>query len=115
MVEAFDNAQETIIESAEHANKIEKRLTTHHQGYLKRATLLRTKIGDAFGALEKARIELDSARTMQYGEETAVGRRLGSLRDEVSFVSKREREAQELYRTRKEELDNLKEPVNGVH
>jgi pre-mRNA-splicing factor CDC5/CEF1 len=52
---------------------------------------------------------------MQYGEETAVGRRLGSLRDEVSFVSKREREAQELYRTRKEELDNLKEPVNGVH
>jgi pre-mRNA-splicing factor CDC5/CEF1 len=58
---------------------------------------------------------LDSARTMQYNEELAIGRRLESLRDEVSFVSKREREAQELYRARKDELDSLREPMNGVH
>ncbi|KAH7080349.1 pre-mRNA splicing factor component-domain-containing protein [Paraphoma chrysanthemicola] len=115
MVEAFDNAQEKIIESAESANKIEKRLNTHHAGYIKRAALLRTRIGDAFGALEKAKVELDSARTMQYSEESAIGRRLESLRDEVSFVSRREREAQELYRSRKDELDSLREPVNGVH
>lgn len=115
MVEAFDNAQEKIIESAEAANKIEKKLTTHHAGYIKRATLLRTKIGDAFGALEKAKVALDSVRTMQYSEQSAIGRRLESLRDEVSFVSKREREAQELYRSRKDELDSLREPVNGVH
>ncbi|KAH7095786.1 pre-mRNA splicing factor component-domain-containing protein [Paraphoma chrysanthemicola] len=115
LVEAFDNAQEKIIESAEAANKIEKRLNTHHAGYIKRAALLRTKIGDAFGALEKAKVELDSARTMQYSEESAIGRRLESLRDEVSFVSRREREAQELYRSRKDELDSLREPVNGVH
>jgi pre-mRNA-splicing factor CDC5/CEF1 len=115
MVEAFDNAQEKIIESAESANKIEKRLNTHHAGYIKRAALLRTKIGDAFGALERAKVELDSARTMQYSEENAIARRLESLREEVSFVSKREREAQELYRSRKDELDSLVEPVNGVH
>jgi pre-mRNA-splicing factor CDC5/CEF1 len=115
MVEAFDNAQDKIIESAESANKIEKKLNTHHAGYMKRATLLRTKIGDAFGALEKARVNLDSTRTMQYSEQLAIGRRLESLRDEVSFVSKRERQAQELYRSRKDELDSLREPVNGVH
>jgi len=115
LVEAFDNAQEKIIESAESANKIEKRLNTHHAGYIKRAALLRTKIGDAFGALEKGKVDLDSTRTMQYSEQSAIGRRLESLRDEVSFVSRREREAQELYRSRKDELDNLKEPVNGVH
>jgi pre-mRNA-splicing factor CDC5/CEF1 len=115
MIEAFDNAQEKIIESAESANKIEKRLNTHHAGYMKRAALLRTKIGDAFNALENSKIELDCARTMQYSEQSAIGRRLDSLRDEVSFVSKREREAQELYRSRKDELTSLSEPVNGVH
>lgn len=115
MVEAFDNAQEKIIESAEAANKIEKKLNTHHAGYMKRAALLRTKIGDAFGALEKTKVALDSVRTMQYSEQSAIGRRLESLRDEVSFVSKREREAQELYRSRKDELESLREPVNGVH
>jgi pre-mRNA-splicing factor CDC5/CEF1 len=52
---------------------------------------------------------------MQYSEQSAIGRRLESLRDEVGFVSRREREAQELYRTRKDELDSLREPVNGVH
>jgi pre-mRNA-splicing factor CDC5/CEF1 len=115
MVEAFDNAQEKIIDSAESANKIEKRLNTHHAGYIKRNALLRTKIGEAYGALERAKVELDSARTMQYSEEIAISRRLESLRDEVNFVSKREREAQELYRSRKDELDSLRAPVNGVH
>lgn len=115
LVEAFDNAQDRIIESAESANKIEKRLNMHHQGYMKRATLLRTKIGEAFSALERARTDLDSARTMQYGEQFAVVRRLEGLREEVSFISKREREAQELYRGRRDELTDLGGIVNGVH
>ncbi|CBX92792.1 similar to pre-mRNA splicing factor cef-1 [Plenodomus lingam JN3] len=115
MVEAFDNAQESIIEAAERANKIEKKLAVHHAGYIKRAALLREKIGGAFGALEKAKYDLDTARTAQYAEQTAISRRLSSLRDEVQFVTKREREAQELYRTRKEELDGLQQSVNGVH
>jgi pre-mRNA-splicing factor CDC5/CEF1 len=115
MVQAFDAAQENIIESAEQANKIEKRLTVHHAGYIKRGALLRQKIGDAFTALEQAKVDLDSQRTMQYAEQTAIGRRLEGLRDEVSFVSRREREAQELYRTRRDELTGLRESVNGVH
>ncbi|CAN9088282.1 unnamed protein product [Alternaria alternata] len=115
LVEAFDNAQESIIEAAERANKIEKRLTTHHAGYVKRSNLLREKISGAFSALERARDDLNTARTAQYSEQTAIARRLESLRNEVQFVTKREREAQELYRKRKEELDNLQQPVNGVY
>ncbi|PSN73164.1 cell division control protein [Corynespora cassiicola Philippines] len=115
MVEAFDKTIEKTVESAQQANKIEKKLSLHHAGYMKRAALLRQKIVDASAALEKSKVELDTSRTMQYSEQIAISRRLESLRDEVSFVSKREREAQELYRTRKSELDDLRDQVNGVH
>lgn len=115
MVEAFSNAQDKIIDTAQQANKIEKKLAMHHGGYMKRSALLGDKIKQASAALEKAKWELDSSRTMQYSEQSAVGRRLDSLREEVSFVSKRERETQELYRTRRDELEGLQEPVNGVH
>jgi pre-mRNA-splicing factor CDC5/CEF1 len=115
LVEAFNSAQDKIVEIAQQANKIEKKLTTHHGGYTKRSTLLRQKIVDASAALEKAKMNLDSTRTMQYSEESAIGRRLEGLRGEVSFVSKRERETQDLYRTRKDELDGLQQPVNGLH
>jgi pre-mRNA-splicing factor CDC5/CEF1 len=69
---------------------------------------------EAFNAIEKTRMELDAARTMQISEESAIAGRLEGLRAEVAFLSKREREAQDLYRARKDELDNLKEPVNGA-
>lgn len=115
MVETFNNAQDKIIETAQEANKIEKKLSTHHGGYMKRSGLLGDKIKQASLALEKAKMDLDSIRTMQYAEQSAVARRLEGLREEVSFVSKRERETQELYRTRRDELESLQAPVNGVH
>jgi len=114
MVEAFDNVQDKILEAAQQGNKIEKKLTVHFGGYQKRSGMLQQKIVDAFKALEKTRMELDASRTLQISEQAAINRRLESLREEVGFVSKREREAQELYRSRKEELDNLRDPVNGT-
>ncbi|KAF2120583.1 pre-mRNA splicing factor component-domain-containing protein [Lophiotrema nucula] len=113
-VEAFNNIQDKIIEAATQGNKIQSKLDKHHAGYMKRGTVLRTKIIEASNALEKAKIELDTTRTAQYGEQTAISRRLESLRDEVNFVSRREREAQDLYRARKEELDDLP-TANGIH
>ncbi|KAF2993594.1 Pre-mRNA-splicing factor cef1 [Curvularia kusanoi] len=115
LVEAFDGAQEAIITAAEQANKMEKNLAKHHGGYIQRSKMLRDKIAQAHAALQQQRIDLDSQRTMQYAEQMAIGRRLESLREEVSFVTRREREAQELYRARKEELDGLQDPANGVH
>ncbi|OSS49967.1 hypothetical protein B5807_06179 [Epicoccum nigrum] len=115
LAEAFDGAQEAIISSAEKANKMEKNLAKHHGGYIQRSKVLSSKIAQAHAALQQQRIDLDSQRTMLNAEQGAIGRRLESLRAEVSHVTKREREAQELYRARKEELGGLREPVNGVH
>jgi pre-mRNA-splicing factor CDC5/CEF1 len=59
---------------------------------------------------------LDTFRTLQIGEEAAIPRRLESLRGEVEFVNRREREAQELYRARRDELESLSDGgVNGWH
>jgi len=44
---------------------------------------------------------------MQVGEEVAVGRRLEALREELQFVGRREREAQEEWKLAKEELESL--------
>ncbi|MCJ1300566.1 Pre-mRNA-splicing factor cef1 [Hypocenomyce scalaris] len=115
MVEAFDNIQDTIMADAEKGNKIEKKLAVHLGGYQQRAKTLRSKIVEAADALEKVRISLDTFRTLQIAEEAAIPRRLEELREEVSFVSKREREAQQVYRTRREELEGLSNGVNGFH
>ena len=100
---------------AEKGNKIEKKLAVHLGGYQQRAKTLRSKIVEAADALEKVRISLDTFRTLQIAEEAAIPRRLEELREEVSFVSKREREAQQVYRTRREELEGLSNGVNGFH
>ncbi len=78
--------------------------------------MLRQKIGEASEALDKATQSLDSFRTLQISEEAAISRRLEALRGEVGFVAKREREAQDLYRVRKEELLSLTTAgTNGYH
>lgn len=107
--------QESIMTAAEKGNKLEKKLALHLGGYQKRAKMLRQKIAEAAEALEKTSNSLDSFRTLQIAEEAAISSRLESLRDEVGFISRREREAQELYRRRKEELEGLVAGVNGYH
>ena len=110
------NIQDSILAKAEKGNKIESKLALHLGGYQQRAKTLRNKILEAGEALDKAKIELDTFQTLQVAEEAAIPRRLEALREEVSFVSRREREAQELFRARKEELDSLTAgAINGVH
>lgn len=103
---------ESLMESAEKGNKLEKKLKLHLGGYNQRAEMLRKKIREAHEALEKARNALSGFTVLQASEQTAIQRRLASLRSEVAFVSKREREAQEQYRMNKEELLELT-VVNG--
>ncbi|OOQ82566.1 Pre-mRNA-splicing factor cef1 [Penicillium brasilianum] len=118
MIAAFDDVQATLLATAEKGNKLEKKLALHYGGYQNRAKMLRTKIVEAGAALPKAQDDLDSFRTLQISEEAAVSRRLERLREEVSFVMRREREAQELYKSRKDELDELvagTATINGWH
>lgn len=112
---SFQNVQDSIVAAAEKGNKMEKKLALHLGGYQNRAKMLRQKIGEASEALGKATHSLDSFRTLQISEEAAISRRLEGLRSEVEFISKREREAQDLYRARMEELTSLGAGTNGYH
>lgn len=109
------NVQDSIVATAERGNKVEKKLSLHMGGYQQRAKTLRQKTSEAAEALAKANYSLDSFRTLQISEEAAIARRLEGLRTEVEFVSKREREAQDLFRARREELLSLGDGSNGYH
>ncbi|KAI4170048.1 MAG: hypothetical protein LQ343_005188 [Gyalolechia ehrenbergii] len=116
MTEAFNNIQSSITADAEKGNKLEKKIALHNGGYQQRAKMLRQKIVEASEALERERISLNTFRTLQIAEEAALPRRLEVLREEYMFVQKREREAQELYRSRTEELANMTNGiVNNIH
>lgn len=118
IIEAFDKVQGTIVDDAAKGNKLEKNLALHLGGYQKRAKMLREKIVEASEALEEETIKLDSLQTLQIAEQAALPRRLESLQEEVAFVKKREKEAQDLYRVKMGELDSLrngKGSVNGIH
>jgi pre-mRNA-splicing factor CDC5/CEF1 len=98
-----------ISTAAERGNKLEKKLSLHLGGYQQRQKMLRAKVTEAYEALTTANHTLDAFRTLQIAEEAAIATRLEGLRAEVGFVARREREAQELWRARKEELDGLVE------
>jgi pre-mRNA-splicing factor CDC5/CEF1 len=102
--------------SAERGAKTEKKLALHLGGYQKRQKMLRDKISDAAEALEKAKTALAGFNMLAVSEEVAINHRLEALREEVSFVSRREREAQEAYRRAQDELSALRSGnVNGYH
>lgn len=103
----FQEVIDQIVASAEKGNKLEKKLNLHLGGYKNRAEMLKKKISEAHEALEKANNALGAFKVLQNSEQAAIRNRLAALRGEVGFVSTREREAQELYRRTREELDAL--------
>lgn len=108
--------QDSIMTSAEKGAKLEKKLSLHLGGYQKRQKMLKDKIGEAATALDKASVALSGFKTLAVSEDVAINRRLEALREEVGFVSRREREAQEEYRRAKDELSALQSGgVNGYH
>ncbi|KAI1324187.1 pre-mRNA splicing factor component-domain-containing protein [Xylariaceae sp. FL0255] len=115
MKSAFEAVQESTMVIAEKCSKLEKKLNLHLGGYQQRAKTLRTKMGEAAEALEKAHCALGGFRTLAISEEVTINNRLEALREEVNYVSRREREAQEAYRQTKEELDAFGDRVNGYH
>ncbi|KAK3900354.1 pre-mRNA splicing factor component-domain-containing protein [Staphylotrichum tortipilum] len=114
MQTALESALDSLLASAEKGNKLEKKLSLHLGGYRNRAEMLRGKVGEAHVALEKAQGALSGFRILEASEQAAIQRRLAALRAEVAFVSTREREAQELYRRVREELEGLRVMV-GVN
>jgi pre-mRNA-splicing factor CDC5/CEF1 len=74
---------------------------------MNREKLLIRKIGEAAQAIAATKRDLDCFRTLRISEADAIPRRLGALKEEVEFVEKREREAQEVYRRTREEVEGL--------
>lgn len=104
---AFENVHDEMLATAEKSAKLEKKLTVHLGGYKNRAEMLRKKLGEAHEALHKAEAARNGFEILAKSEEVAIARRLAALRDEVAYISRREREAQELYRANREELAGL--------
>ncbi|KAK0636915.1 pre-mRNA splicing factor component-domain-containing protein [Bombardia bombarda] len=107
MQNALDEVLESVIDSAEKGNKLEKKLNLHLGGYKNRAEMLHKKIAEAHEALAKATDALSGFQVLQSSETAAIRNRLVAVRAEVGFVSTREREAQELYRRVRDELNDL--------
>jgi len=72
-----------------------------------RSKTLRQKISEAADFLARTTIEMETTRTAQQAEDVGISDRLERLRGEVSVVARREREAQEEFRARRDELGAL--------
>ncbi|KAF2166019.1 hypothetical protein M409DRAFT_66913 [Zasmidium cellare ATCC 36951] len=107
LTEAFDNIQESITKTSDKGTSMEKKLAKHHGGYMDRQRKLRAKIVEASEALANTRLDVEVSRQAQVAEEAGIQGRLEKLREEVALVSRREREAQDVYRARKEELEGM--------
>ncbi|KIW64050.1 hypothetical protein PV04_09010 [Phialophora macrospora] len=112
---AFRTAQQTLLASAAAGQKLEDKLKLHLGGYQARQKTLKQKIASTYAQIEEQRAQLDSFKTLQISEEGALARRLERLRDEVNFVMRREREAQEDYRAVRDEARALGERANGIN
>ena len=116
---AFRSAQKTLLSAAQAGQKLEDKLKLHLGGYQARQKTLKQKIATVYGQIGEQRAQLDSFRTLQISEEAALARRLERLRDEVGFVARREREAQEDFRSVRDEVRSLEERtasgVDGVN
>ncbi|KAK5117231.1 Pre-mRNA-splicing factor cef1 [Meristemomyces frigidus] len=107
LTEAFDTITSSLEASAEKGAALEKRLAKSHGGYVARAKVLRSKIAMAAEKLGELRLQGEVGRLALVSEEAAITERLERLRQEVNFVGRREREAQEVFRERKAELEGL--------
>ena len=110
-IEAFDTIQSSLVATAQKGNAMEKKLSVLLGGYHARQKTLRNKIMEAAQALENERRTLEGVRLMQVSEDAGIEGRLEGLRAEVGFVSRREREGQEVYRDLKQSMERS----NGVH
>ncbi|KAK3636646.1 Pre-mRNA-splicing factor cef1 [Elasticomyces elasticus] len=105
--EAFAAVEGRLTAEAERGAGLEKKLEKVHGGYVARQKVLKAKIAQAAAKLEGMRVEGETGRYAQVSEEVGIRERMEGLRGEVAFVARREREAQDVYRGRREELESL--------
>jgi len=104
LASSFSSVQAQILATATNSNKLEKKLAVRVGGYISRAHTLRQSLLTRSRELADAKLELAMRTDMVHAERAQVLERLERLRDELEYVKRREREAQEVYRARRDEL-----------
>ncbi|KAH9830248.1 Pre-mRNA-splicing factor cef1 [Teratosphaeria destructans] len=107
LVERFDGIQDAITTSAEKSAGLEKKLGKVQGGYVARQKVLRKRIEEAAAELERLKVDVAVGRLVEVSEQGGIAERLEGLREAVAVVARREREAQEVFRERREELEGL--------
>lgn len=110
----FEQAEQRLMEKAEKANKVEKKLSKLLGGYQMRAKTLREKILQAYDAWEKTGIEMNTQLHAQLREQTTINFRLEIAREEVQTVMKRERAAQGAYKAARAEFEELEQQEREI-
>jgi pre-mRNA-splicing factor CDC5/CEF1 len=107
LIEEINRVQERNKQTAARCDALEKKLSKTLGGYINRSKKLQAKMTETSEAIEANKVKIAVARQALASEEAAIRNRTEKLREEVEFVSRREREAQEGYRRLKEELDSM--------
>lgn len=89
--------REQMAKGANKAAKVEKKLNVTLGGYQLRSQTLSKRITDAFEEMEKTKTDHDSFTRLRAMESIAGPRRLGSLKEEVEVLERREKLLQQRY------------------
>lgn len=93
----LDECREQMSKEASKATKVEKKLGITLGGYEARNKALAKRITDAFDEVVKTKVDYDSFSRLAANESAAGPRRVGTLKEEVEVLQRRERLLQERY------------------
>ncbi|KAH9951419.1 pre-mRNA splicing factor component-domain-containing protein [Amylocystis lapponica] len=93
----LDEAREVMSKEASKAAKLEKKLNVTLGGYQARSKTLDQRITDAFGEMEKVKIDHDSFVGLRTNESATGPARVSALKEEVDKLERREKLLQERY------------------
>jgi pre-mRNA-splicing factor CDC5/CEF1 len=93
----LDESRELMAKDASKVAKAEKKLGVTLGGYQARSSALSKRITDAFGDLQKTKVEYDSFSRLHVNESAVGPRRVAALKEEVEKLERREKLLQERY------------------
>lgn len=110
---AYTTATSTLISLAQSNNTREIRLKKFLGGYVARHKMLKKKLETACTQLSEDRCRLRAYEDLRVAEEAGLKVRLERAREEVGFVTRREREVQEEFRLIRDELEVIRNEASS--
>ncbi|KZV91603.1 hypothetical protein EXIGLDRAFT_836988 [Exidia glandulosa HHB12029] len=110
----LDEERDLMGREADRTNKQEKKLNVQLGGYQARSKALSKRLTDAFEALQKGKIDLDSLVRLNINERAAAPRRVEALTMSVDKLERRERALQDRYRELAEEKAAVQARISAL-